>query len=269
MDSKIDIKLIGIILCIIIIAFIVLLSVVMGNGCTSPVVKSDSYNMSKTSDESENENRDEEDTEDVAEGVVSEITVSEDYETESENSTEEDSEEEITPSSDWAKKYYNKIKEMEEDYVYDLIDVNGDDIPEIACYGQEYGFYSVITYGNDSIDILDVSDAFFDYVEGKNYAELYDSTNEYYSRIIYSIEDGKWVKIAIEEAFKIKEYTYEYYWNGELTEKPDFGSINPYYDSSELKLYLAGERNKLSLRELKKILYGENIIPTSDRAKPE
>lgn len=133
----------------------------------------------------------------------------------------------------WQIAYMNWILQWDSDTTFELFDLNGDEIPEIAAIGVCMADgTTVATYGSGEVQELEIYRCEAHYIEGKNILDNSGgSMDEYYDRI-FEIKDGKWLQIAsgkygAENNDDIQEdengepiYVYE--WEGKLVDKEEY-----------------------------------------------
>ena len=152
----------------------------------------------------------------------------------------------------WADAYHDYLIDFERmtddnDYdglemrSYSLIYVNDDDIPELVMEGSSEAVGNlIITYNNGSVDELQTSRLYFDYIERGNLLRNSDGHMGGYYDYIYTIKDGRW------ETLEYGEYYVEdnsvmwddddliYEWNGKKTDKEGYDKeLNKVYDTKK------------------------------------
>lgn len=139
-------------------------------------------------------------------------------------------------SDEWKQAYINWVNQRP-DWTYVLIDVNGDDIPEIATIGTcmaDGG--AVATYANGEVQELQTYRAGIFYMQGQNAIDNEDGNmGNYYDRV-FKIEDGKWVQIGdgaygdeSDDPAETDEYgnvtiNFKYTWNGKDVSEEEYSS---------------------------------------------
>lgn len=139
-------------------------------------------------------------------------------------------------SDEWKQAYINWVNQRP-DWTYVLIDVNGDDIPEIATIGTcmaDGG--AVATYANGEVQELQTYRAGIFYMQGQNAIDNEDGNmGNYYDRV-FKIEDGKWVQIGdgaygdeSDDSVETDEYgndtiNFKYTWNGKDVSEEEYSS---------------------------------------------
>ena len=100
-------------------------------------------------------------------------------------------------SDEWKQAYIDWVRQQGSDWQFDLFDLNGDDIPEIAAVGPTNpDGTTVATYADGQIQELHVWASSFIYEEGKNCIDdIYGHMGMNYDHV-YTIKDGKWSQIA-------------------------------------------------------------------------
>ncbi len=108
-----------------------------------------------------------------------------------------------------------------------LIDVDGDDTPELAIdTGVEVGGCQILTYANGELDVLQTHRRGFTYLPGENLLCNSDGLMGGYFDLVYTIQNGKWKQIAVGQweeqmiGWDEKQGSYEaiesvYRWNGQ------------------------------------------------------
>ncbi|MBQ9442939.1 MAG: C-type lectin domain-containing protein [Lachnospiraceae bacterium] len=99
----------------------------------------------------------------------------------------------------WQELYLEEIENDDERdgaYVYNLIYVDDDDIPELVIDTMvEASGCRIYTYKDGEIDELQTGRLNFTYIERENLLNNCDGHMGYYYDFIYSIEDGKWTEV--------------------------------------------------------------------------
>lgn len=150
---------------------------------------------------------------------------------------------------DWRKAYEEYLwnvwgrNNVGKTFLYSLIYVNDDDIPELVLDGMvEASGCLILTYKDGYIDVLQTSRLFFSYEERKNLLNNSEGCQGAYYDDIYKIKDGKWKRVATgyyeefinEEAERDEKgrYICKYYsWNGEeTTYKEYYKKLEQVYD---------------------------------------
>ena len=135
----------------------------------------------------------------------------------------------------WKDAYISWIENSNGNATYVLIDVNGDEIPELVRIGANMAEgETVITYANGEVQEVQIYRMGIKYVPGGNVIDNSSgSMGEYYDQI-YKIEDGKWVQIAdgkygVEDNTLPPEYDeegnliYDYFeWNGNIVSESEY-----------------------------------------------
>ena len=111
--------------------------------------------------------------------------------------------ERVEGSEDWKQIYRNWIRRNDQKgFLYDLIFVNEDDIPELAVDTQsEAGGCRILTVQNGVIDELMLRRRGFGYIEKENLLCNSDGLMDSYFDDVYAIENGKWERLAGGEYF--------------------------------------------------------------------
>lgn len=124
---------------------------------------------------------------------------------------------------DWQAAYVEYIDglEQKEYYKCSLIYVDDDDIPELVITTniEADGCY-ILTFHNGEVDVLRTARLNFYYIEKQNLINNSDGHMGYYYDIVYSIENGKWVCVAVgewTETYVVEDdaLVYRYEWEGE------------------------------------------------------
>lgn len=150
----------------------------------------------------------------------------------------------------WKDAYIQFINEQEPLYnslngerieAYKLVDINGDDIPELyICNGFTFAGDVVCTYANGSVQSEWLWIDGFSYLEGKNIFMDSGGHMDEFHDIVYSIVDGRITEIhrgeyGAEDVYQVQvnadgEPIYKYFWDGvEVTkDEYDFKKSNVY-----------------------------------------
>ena len=159
----------------------------------------------------------------------------EEKQTEEKTAESEETKQEDT-SAGWKQAYINWVNQRP-DWEYELFDVNGDNIPEIAAIGpgMAQGCY-VGTYGNSGVQEVQILRSGIYYMKGQNVIDNESgSMGEYYDRV-FKIQDGKWVQIgdgtyvaADDCPEETDEYgnplfDFTYTWNGAVVSEEEYSS---------------------------------------------
>lgn len=143
----------------------------------------------------------------------------------------------------WRDAYLDFIQELEngDSYTYALIYVNDDEVPElVADSGFEAGGCKIVTFDGNEADVLQTSRLHFDYVERGNALCNSDGHMGYYYDVVFTIENGKWVRVA-EGVYHDPEsdpqldengnYIFEFEWEGESVDQLKyFDELETVYD---------------------------------------
>ena len=139
------------------------------------------------------------------------------------------------PTTAWKDAYISWIENSNGNATYVLIDVNGDEIPELVRVGANMAEgETVATYANGEVQEVQIYRMGIKYVPSGNVIDNSSgSMGEYYDQI-YKIEDGKWVQIAdgkygVEDNTLPPEYDeegnliYDYFeWNGNIVSESEY-----------------------------------------------
>ena len=130
-------------------------------------------------------------------------------------------------SDEWKQAYINWVNQRP-DWTYELFDVNGDDIPEIAAHsGNMADGGAVGTYANGKVQEIPIARGGLISVQGQNVVDNSDGHMGRYYDCVYKIDDGRWVQIGDGEYGDDGDITMEtdkygnstikfvYTWNGE------------------------------------------------------
>lgn len=98
----------------------------------------------------------------------------------------------------WQKAYATAIRDGKDaGFTYCLIDVNGDDTPELVVNtGFEAGGCQIYTYSDGQAHVLPTNRLHFTYLPGQNLLCNSEGSMGYYYDIISQIQDGKWVTVV-------------------------------------------------------------------------
>lgn len=157
-------------------------------------------------------------------------------------------------SVDWKSLYLDYLNTLKQNGKIDmyvsagLIYVDDDDIPELYLEGDcEATGCLVLTCGSGTVDELQTSRLYFNYIERQNLLDNNEGHMGYYYDYIFSIEDGKWKCIA-EGTYNDKwdettseyvvddagEPVMEYTWNNETTDEAGYDKqLKAVYDGSK------------------------------------
>lgn len=132
-------------------------------------------------------------------------------------------------NEDWALAYLEAITEQDTYWQnsYALINVDGDDIPEMVCNtGVEAGGCQVYTWHDGVIDMLQTSRLGYTYIE---YGNLFNNCAGHmgaYYDMIYTIEDGMWT--AVDSGYHIADLetgTETYTWNEQEVSQEEYEEL--------------------------------------------
>lgn len=99
-------------------------------------------------------------------------------------------------SDEWKQAYINWVNQRP-DWTYELFDVNGDDIPEIAAHsGNMADGGAVGTYANGKVQEIPIARGGLISVQGQNVVDNSDGHMGRYYDCVYKIDDGRWVQIG-------------------------------------------------------------------------
>lgn len=139
-------------------------------------------------------------------------------------------------SDEWKQAYINWVNQRP-DWTYVLIDVNGDDIPEIAAHsGNMADGGAVGTYANGKVQEIPIARCGLISVQGQNVVDNSDGHMGRYYDYVYKIDDGRWVQIGDGEYGDDGDTTMEtdkygnstikfvYTWNGEKVSEDEYSA---------------------------------------------
>lgn len=139
-------------------------------------------------------------------------------------------------SDEWKQAYINWVNQRP-DWTYVLIDVNGDDIPEIAAHsGNMADGGAVGTYANGKVQEIPIARGGLISVQGQNVVDNSDGHVGRYYDCVYKIDDGRWVQIGDGEYGDDGDTTMEtdkygnstikfvYTWNGEKVSEDEYSA---------------------------------------------
>lgn len=139
-------------------------------------------------------------------------------------------------SDEWKQAYINWVNQRP-DWTYVLIDVNGDDIPEIAAHsGNMADGGAVGTYANGKVQEIPIARGGLISVQGQNVVDNSDGHVGRYYDCVYKIDDGRWVQIGDGEYGDNGDTTMEtdkygnstikfvYTWNGEKVSEDEYSA---------------------------------------------
>lgn len=154
----------------------------------------------------------------------------------------------------WKNAYIQFINEQEPLYdifngeraeIYKLVDINGDDIPELyICNVFTFAGDMICTYANDSVQSEWMSVYGFSYLEGKNIFMDSGGRMDAYHDIVYSMVNGKITELhrgeyGAEDNSQVQidangEPVYEYFWDGAEVTKDEYNAqISNTYNKQE------------------------------------
>lgn len=131
----------------------------------------------------------------------------------------------------WRNAYIEWVNTWNAATTFELIDVNGDEIPEIVAIGKDMAHGTTIaTYGKNGIQEVEIYRCEAKYLPGKNRLDNSGGSMDMYQDRIFKIENGNWVQLADGKYGFINgtpmrydendEPIYKYEWNGkEVTQK--------------------------------------------------
>lgn len=139
-------------------------------------------------------------------------------------------------SDEWKQAYINWVNQRP-DWTYELFDVNGDDIPEIAAHsGNMADGGAVGTYANGKIQEIPIARGGLISVQGQNVVDNSDGHMGRYYDCVYKTDDGRWVQIGDGEYGDDGDITMEtdkygnstikfvYTWNGEKVSEDEYSA---------------------------------------------
>ena len=139
-------------------------------------------------------------------------------------------------SDEWKQAYINWVNQRP-DWTYELFDVNGDDIPEIAAHsGNMADGGAVGTYANGKVQEIPIARGGLISVQGQNVVDNSDGHMGRYYDCVYKIDDGRWVQIGDGEYGDDGDITMEtdkygnstikfvYTWNGEKVSEDEYSA---------------------------------------------
>lgn len=139
-------------------------------------------------------------------------------------------------SDEWKQAYINWVNQRP-DWTYELFDVNGDDIPEIAAHsGNMADGGAVGTYANGKVQEIPIARCGLISVQGQNVVDNSDGHMGRYYDCVYKIDDGRWVQIGDGEYGDDGDTTMEtdkygnstikfvYTWNGEKVSEDEYSA---------------------------------------------
>lgn len=139
-------------------------------------------------------------------------------------------------SDEWKQAYINWVNQRP-DWTYVLIDVNGDDIPEIAAIGTCMADGGAVgTYANGKVQEIPIARCGLISVQGQNVVDNSDGHMGRYYDYVYKIDDGRWVQIGDGEYGDDGDTTMEtdkygkstikfvYTWNGEKVSEDEYSA---------------------------------------------
>lgn len=139
-------------------------------------------------------------------------------------------------SDEWKQAYINWVNQRP-DWTYELFDVNGDDIPEIAAHsGNMADGGAVGSYANGKVQEIPIARGGLISVQGQNVVDNSDGHMGRYYDCVYKIDDGRWVQIGDGEYGDDGDITMEtdkygnstikfvYTWNGEKVSEDEYSA---------------------------------------------
>lgn len=139
-------------------------------------------------------------------------------------------------SDEWKQAYINWVNQRP-DWTYELFDVNGDDIPEIAAIGTCMADGGAVgTYANGKVQEIPIARCGLISVQGQNVVDNSDGHMGRYYDYVYKIDDGRWVQIGDGEYGDDGDTTMEtdkygkstikfvYTWNGEKVSEDEYSA---------------------------------------------
>lgn len=131
----------------------------------------------------------------------------------------------------WKKAYIDFL--FENDCIYltrcKLIHINNDNIPELLIIQNAEGSQILCSYDNNQVISLHLWN--LHYIEGQNLFLDSGGRMDYYYDIVYSMEDGAFVKQhsglfgLIDAEYPLVDRTYEYYWNDTLVSEQEYKQL--------------------------------------------
>lgn len=107
----------------------------------------------------------------------------------------------------WKTAYRNWVNQNgSSSYSYALIDVNRDNIPELAVNtGVEAIGCRILTYGQGGMDVLQTQRCGFTYISKGNVLCNSDGNMDSYYDVVYTIENGRWKQVASGQYYGYKD----------------------------------------------------------------
>lgn len=145
---------------------------------------------------------------------------------------------ESNASDDWRNalaEYVQNESEVENQEGYYLIYLDNNDIPELVEVGvSEANGTRIINYDKGKVNVTNLQRRGFTYVERGNALNNSDGNMGYYYDNIYSIVDGKLIKVAEGEYNSdTPDMRFEYIWNGEAVSEEEYkNNLYDIYDGS-------------------------------------
>ena len=133
----------------------------------------------------------------------------------------------------WKNAYIDWVNKWGSDTTFELLDINGDEIPEIAAIGADMSKgTTVATYGANGIQEVEMYRCEAKYYAGKNVLDNCGGSMDTYQDRIFKIENGNWIQIVdgkygfIDEApvqyDENDEPIYQYEWGGKQVTKEQY-----------------------------------------------
>lgn len=133
----------------------------------------------------------------------------------------------------WQIAYIKWVRKWKYGTTFELFDLNGDDIPEIAAIGECMADgTTVATYGDGEVQELEIYRCEAYYIDSKNILDNSGGSMDAYYDRIFEIKNGKWSQIAIgeygaEDNSNIQvdendEPIYVYEWNEKRVDKEEY-----------------------------------------------
>ncbi len=154
------------------------------------------------------------------------------------------------PIEPWQQAYITYLEQesdVEGQRGYELISIDGDEIPELVEIGVDAATgCRIVNYTGGKVNVTQLNRLYFSYIEEEGLLCNSEGNMDYYYDLVYRLENGEMKLIAegyygAEDNSRVQfdesgEPIYKYEWNGKEMSKADYeAELNKVYDTSKAK----------------------------------